>query len=96
MASLTMSEARASLSEVLDRVEAGEDVTITRHGRPVALVVRPDRVRNPRAAAAFAEADRVRVWLEQGRNTPLASEGGLTAGYAEELIASIRADRDAD
>jgi prevent-host-death family protein len=34
-----VSEARAALPEVLDRVGAGEDVTITRHGRPVAVVV---------------------------------------------------------
>ena len=34
MESLTVSEARARLPEILDRVEAGEEITITRHGRP--------------------------------------------------------------
>ena len=29
-------EAKTRLSELLDRVEAGERITITRHGRPVA------------------------------------------------------------
>ncbi len=42
MAVMTVSEARAALPEVLNRVEAGEQVTITRHGRAVAVVVRPD------------------------------------------------------
>ena len=40
-----MSEARARLPEILDRVEAGEEITITRHGRPAAVLLRPDTVR---------------------------------------------------
>jgi plasmid stability protein len=41
---LTISEARAALPEVINRVVEGEEVTITRHGAPVAIVVRPDIV----------------------------------------------------
>ena len=33
---VTATEAKAKLPALLDRVEAGEDVEITRHGRPVA------------------------------------------------------------
>jgi len=40
---MTVSEARAALAEILDRVEAGEEVTITRHGRP-----RPPQTKPPR------------------------------------------------
>lgn len=32
-------EAKAHLSKLLDRVAAGEEIMITRHGRPVALIV---------------------------------------------------------
>lgn len=32
-------EARTHFSELLERVENGEEVTITRHGRPIARVV---------------------------------------------------------
>lgn len=32
-------EAKTHLSELLNRVEAGESVTITKHGRPVAQLV---------------------------------------------------------
>jgi antitoxin (DNA-binding transcriptional repressor) of toxin-antitoxin stability system len=42
MAVMTISEARAALPEVVTRVAEGEEVTITRHGRPAAVVVRPD------------------------------------------------------
>ncbi len=36
MATVTLVEAKAHLSELLDRVESGDEVVITRHGRPVA------------------------------------------------------------
>ena len=42
MAVMTVSEARATLPEVLTRVAQGEEITITRYGSPVAVVVRPD------------------------------------------------------
>ena len=35
---VSVTEARAKLSELLRRVEAGEEVTITRRGRPVATL----------------------------------------------------------
>lgn len=40
-------EAKTKLSELLDKVEAGETVTITRHGSPVARLV-PVRVADER------------------------------------------------
>lgn len=43
---LTISEARASLPEVVTRAADGEEITITRHGQPAAMVVRPDVVRS--------------------------------------------------
>lgn len=44
-------EAKARLSELIDKAEAGEVVVITRHGRPVARIVpepalRRDRIRD--------------------------------------------------
>jgi antitoxin (DNA-binding transcriptional repressor) of toxin-antitoxin stability system len=44
MAVMTLSEARAALPEVVNRVALGEEITITRYGRPMAVVVRPDVV----------------------------------------------------
>jgi antitoxin (DNA-binding transcriptional repressor) of toxin-antitoxin stability system len=44
MAVMTVSEARAALPDVLTRVAQGEEITITRYGSPVAVVVRPDIV----------------------------------------------------
>jgi antitoxin (DNA-binding transcriptional repressor) of toxin-antitoxin stability system len=44
MAVMTISEARAALPDVVNRVAEGEEVTITRHGRATAVMVRPDIV----------------------------------------------------
>ncbi len=44
MAVMTLSEARAALPEVVNRVAQGEEITITRYGRPMAVVIRPDVV----------------------------------------------------
>ncbi len=40
MTSVTVAEATARLSELLDRVEQGEELVITRRGKPVARVSR--------------------------------------------------------
>lgn len=88
---MTVSEARAALPEVLDRVRDGDEVTITRYGTPVAVVVRPDALRVRRGEAAFREADRIGGLLDAAAREPLRT--GLTEERAEQLIAEIREGR---
>jgi prevent-host-death family protein len=90
---VSVSEARATLPELLDRVLAGEEVTVTRHGRPVAVLVRPDALRVRRAERALAEAERVRELLDEGRRSPLPVEGAIPPERAEELVAEVRSSR---
>ena len=45
-------EAKTHLSELLDRVEAGEELVIARHGRPIARLVPVADMRQQRAADA--------------------------------------------
>jgi prevent-host-death family protein len=90
---MTVTEARAALPDILERVKAGEEITLTRHGEPVAVVVRPDTLRVRRAEAALARAARLHDELLEARNRPLLAEGTLDADYAEELIAEVRASR---
>ena len=92
---MTVSEARASLPQLVERVQAGEEVTLTRHGRPVAVLVRPDTLRSRRADAALATAEGLRVLLEEGRRSPL-YEARLTPDRAEELLTEVRAGRSRD
>ena len=91
---MTVSEARAALPGLLSRVEDGEEVTITRHGRPVAVIVRPDTLRSRRARGALDDAERVHELLAGAAAAPLPEGPGLTAQRAEELIGAIRAGRD--
>ncbi len=91
---MSVSEARASLPQLLDRVAAGEEVLITRHGRAVAVVVRPDALRARRADLALASAERVHELLSAGGRSPLPAPGGLTTARAEQLIAEVRAGRE--
>ena len=93
---MSVSEARAKLPELLDRVGEGEEVTLTRHGVAVAVLVRPGALRARRAEAAFRKAEELHQMLLEARDKPLSDEGLLPAEYAEELIADIRRDRDAD
>lgn len=93
MSTLSVSDARAALPHVLDRVEAGEEVTITRHGRAVAVVVRPDTLRVRRAADALASAATVEEVLERGRAAPLPSRPAVAADRAEALLDEVRAGR---
>ncbi len=47
-------EAKNKLSHLLDLVEAGEEVTITRNGKPVAQLVAPVQMRDIEKAKAAA------------------------------------------
>ena len=93
MTTVSASEARQTLPAQLDRVEAGEQVRITRHGRVVAVLVSPDALRSPRAAAAWAAADEIGRRLAEARKRPLTR--GISVGRADELVQEIYADRQA-
>jgi prevent-host-death family protein len=47
-------EAKTQFSALLDKVERGEDVVITRHGKPVARLVRADATSLEEVDAAIA------------------------------------------
>ena len=95
MTTVSVSEARATLPEALDRVVEGEEVTITRHGRPVAVIVRPDALRSRRAERVMDLAAQLQERLEAAAGRPLARRGALSNDRAEELLAEVRASRSA-
>ena len=61
-------EAKTKLAELLDRVEAGETVTITRHGKPVAKLVPAgvDGEERARRRALIDEIKRKRAGWDRG------------------------------
>jgi antitoxin (DNA-binding transcriptional repressor) of toxin-antitoxin stability system len=87
---IRVSEARATLPQILDRVTDGEEVTITRHGRPVAVLVRPDLLRVRRVSAAFEMAADVDRLLRDARDLPVDAGGALSVEYAEAHVRSGR------
>jgi prevent-host-death family protein len=62
MLTVTLVEAKTRLSQLLDRVEAGEEVLITRHGRPAARLaaVSPPKQPVPDLSAFRAKMPRLR------------------------------------
>ena len=95
VSAIPASQARAALPEILDRVLAGEEVTITRHGKPVAVVVRPDTHRSRRADQVVGQAERLRDLIEAGRSAELTDGPSLARERAELMIEDLALTRDA-
>ena len=51
MDAISLAEAKAHLSELVDRVQAGDSIDITRRGKPVARLTAVTRSRKPIDAA---------------------------------------------
>ena len=90
---MTVSKARAALPQILQRVLAGEEVTITRHGEPVAIIVRPDTLRARRASERLSDAARVRDLIARGRQGKLHRRPTLSAQQGDALLADVQAAR---
>jgi prevent-host-death family protein len=73
-------EAKNTLGALLDRVEHGEEIVITRHGKPVARLV--PNIGGIDRAQARAAADRIRAGAAQVKGGPFDWE-------------TLKADRDA-
>ena len=78
MRSIGAYEAKTHLPRLLDEVEAGDSITITKHGRPVAILVPVRPARSAASAAAAALRDfrrlhplagaRIRDLIDEGRH----------------------------
>jgi prevent-host-death family protein len=54
MVTVNLAQAKAKFSELIDKVEGGEGVIITRHGKPVARLAPIEQPKKPvRSLAAF-------------------------------------------
>ena len=93
MATLTVSEARAHLRSLLERVKDGEEIVLTQYGQAVAVLIHPSRLRDRRASAVLDAAARRLEELRAARRHPDRGQG-LSAARAEELVTEVRAARD--
>jgi antitoxin (DNA-binding transcriptional repressor) of toxin-antitoxin stability system len=55
MLTVNLAHAKAHLSDLIDKVEAGEEVIITRHGKPVAHMRQAVSAKKPLDFEALAE-----------------------------------------
>jgi prevent-host-death family protein len=78
MRSLPLADAKARLSEVIDEVEGGGEVVITRRGRPVARLV-PERPASRRSRSS-AWLDELREFVEGQPTAPAQSVIEMRAG----------------
>jgi prevent-host-death family protein len=77
MSEISLAEAKAHLSELVDRVEAGDTIDITRRGRKVARLTRVAEPRRP---------------IDIGALRALAAGMPPSAQGAAELVRSMRDD----
>lgn len=81
MTAISVAEAKNHLSEILARVEAGEEIAVTRHGKPVARIVAATKPESParqrtRIREAFARLAALRRGIRlEGPIKDLAREG---------------------
>lgn len=78
MNTVSVAEAKAHLSELLNQVEAGEEIVITRRGQPVACIkgfgkpLKPidfeemDRLRASLPASSVSSAELIRQMRDEG------------------------------
>lgn len=90
MLSLTVTEVRARMREVLAHVKAGEEVEFSQNGQVVAVLVHPSRLRRPRTPNTIA-ADELMAALHAKKSQQRSS---LPAGRSDELVKKLRAERD--
>jgi len=66
MATYGVAEAKNKFTHLLERVEAGESITITRHGKPVAeLIATPGSRPKPDLEARRAALRELSAWRKQ-------------------------------
>ena len=92
MASAGIRELKDNLSRYIRRVEAGERIAITAHGRVVAELVQPSAAakKMSRRFDELVASEVIRPPLEAGDPTEGWPDIGLPAGTAAELIDAER------
>ena len=86
---VTVRELRAESGKIWDRIAAGEEIVVTRNGKPFALLLHTEPLRAHRAARLGAVLDRIHAHVDaQGLNR-------ITAKEIEAEIAAARKERKA-
>lgn len=94
MATIGVTELRANLRDVLDRVKRGEEVIVTQNDEVVAAMLHPSklrmRIRTPNTEAADALLERLRAASRTGGERG----DGMTPERTESMIRDLSGERD--
>ena len=94
MATISVSELRSKMKDVVERVKCEEEIEITQNGEVVAVMLHPSRLRQRVRTPSTVAADKLlRDFMEMQRNPPDFGEG-ISPERAEEMVRDIRAERD--
>ncbi len=93
MADYSLTEARASLPQLLNRAAEGEEITITRHGAPAVVLVSHDRWMQTKTHDVLIEARKLREQLKAARFKDFKPNPDWDA---DAHVAEIREGRDRD
>lgn len=81
-------EARATLGRLAEEVAAGEEVWLTKRGRPVAVLIGPDDYTRLRAAATRAERAELAERVAEARQR--VADAGLDPQIIDDAVQAAR------
>lgn len=98
MVTVNVSEARANLRSLLERVKRGEDVELTQNGATVAVLVHPSKrvAGRPEAQRVIEAGRKLLSEIDELRGKRSKLSGALTPERADEMVRELRAERDAE
>jgi len=97
MQRLSLTDARAQLPHLLDRVAAGESFTITRHGASIAVLTGHDEWMKTKTHDAILQARELGERIDAARGQPFdlpQKSPELATADSERAIAELERDRE--
>lgn len=85
MTTVTAKESRENLSDIIDRVEAGEEVVVIRHSKPVMRLI-PDSPSRSNVKMVVAGIERYYAYLDAAGINPLSDPDKSTKELYHEAV----------
>jgi prevent-host-death family protein len=94
MLSVTVTQARARMREVLAHVKAGEEVEFSQNGQVVAVLVHPSRLHRPTRTPNTLAAEQLMATFNRLKQDKPQRLNSLQPGRSDELVKELQLERD--
>ncbi len=94
MKSITVTELRANMKELVERVKRGEELEITQNGEVAAVMLHPSRLRHRVRTPSTLKAESLLREFEALRQEAPQFGEGFSEERAQDLVQTIRDERD--